>query len=537
MSEFYEIEYTGFHCVRESKVDGLSNQDEPYFLFSVSDGFQDLPVKMTKEYEHIHSGTTKREAGGMTVWRTTDLDNERNVVALTAAAFEADFGDKSKAEDAFKKAVNSVVKAGVGAAVKSLAAGGKGAIAGGLPGAAIGFGTALVASLAAELAAEIANFRDDQVGVSGVFLSRDDIRRLAGTKVNWFGDDPIPWHLVLRIKGGDEGTYFLFFRVVSHEGAGLQGGARASLDQIFAGPTRISRRAVVTKENAFLTSGAAHGGNMLMMSNYHDAAFTRKSPNGSSERYWRWHGGQQFSHIVPGRFSPGRSAGEYLMYRASDGRFSILMRGRSFLTSGGQTSEGDHTIIDGGQLLPDCNIAVPGVFSGNAARNRTTDLLLYRSDGGRQEYYTFRRGSNGPDTNPVVLRDTFKNWQPGWDIIVPIDWPGRDRTSLLLYSRDRGRGEFWHTTGDAQISRASSHGFFKTWSFITQVGRGFTEDEQVYLMFYSQSRKRAQVWSFPNVKKHADIQMEDYEFLIPDYAQHSNGDFTASSVYGYKLAS
>lgn len=535
MSQFYEIEYTGFHCQKESNVDGFSNDDEPYFLFSVSDGFRDLPVKRTKEYADIHTGMSKREPGGITVWRTTDLENERAIIALTAAGFEADLGDQSKAEEAFEKAVSSVVKVGLGAATKGLAAGVKGAIAGGLAGAAVGFGVGLAASLAAKLAAELGNFRDDQIGVSGVFLSHDDIRRLAITQLQHFGDDPIPWHIVLRLKGGVEGTYFLFFRIVSHETAALSGGVVATLDEIFAGPGRITTRVAKSREDRFLTAGAAQNDSLLLMSNYHDQAYTRSNPGGSSQHYWRWSGGQQFSHIVPGRFSPGRNPGEYLMYRASDGRFSILMRGTSHIIGAGQVSEGDHTIIDGGRLLTECNIVVPGVFSANAVRNRTTDLLLYRSDGGRQEYYTFQKGSNGPDTNPVVLQDTFKNWQPGWDIIVPVDWPGHDRTTLLLYSRARGRGQFWHTQGDAQIALAHEHGFFKTWTFITQVGRGFTEDEKVFLLFYSQITKRAQVWSFPNVKKHADVTLPDYEFLFPDYENHANGGFTASSVFGYRL--
>lgn len=523
MSSFYEIEYTGFSCRKESQFDRGSNEDEPYFIFSVSDGFRDLPSKKSGEYADVHTNTTRRHPGGIIVWRTTDLENERDVIALTAAAFEADGGDHDEAQKAFEKAVSSVVKVGLGGAVKGL-------VTGGLAGAAVGFGTTIVASLAAKLGSELAGFDDDEVGVSGVYLSRDDIRRLALTKLQYFGDDPIAWHIVLRIKGGKEGTYFLFFRVNSHETAVRN----ASLHTISANAGGIAMRTSKSKEDRFFTAGAAHSGNMLFMSNYHDSAFTRKEPAGASENYWRWHGGQQYSHLIPGRFSPRRGGVEYFMYRASDGRFSILMPGRSSLTNGAARSEGDHTIIDGGSLLSECNIVVPGVFSANAVRNRTTDLLLYRTDGGRQEYYTFQRGS-GADTNPIRLDDTFKNWAPGWDIITSISWPGRDRSSLLLYDRGAGRAEFWHTTGDAQITRASVHGFFKTWSFITQVGQGFTPEEQVFLLFYSKKHKNAQIWSFPNVKKHADVAVGDFEFLIPDYAQIHAGSVVTNQIHGYRL--
>jgi hypothetical protein len=63
-----------------------------------------------------------------------------------------------------------------------------------------------------------------------------------------------------------------------------------------------------SNENRFLTGGAAHDGQMLLMSNYHDDAYTRDHPaDKSPEHYWRWWHGQQFSHIVPGRFSDRRS--------------------------------------------------------------------------------------------------------------------------------------------------------------------------------------------------------------------------------------
>ena len=524
MSNFYEIEYTGFFCQKASNFDRFSNEDEPYFFFAVSDGFRNLPSKKSGEYANIRTNTARRHPGGIIVWRTTDLAKEREVVALSAAAFEADGGEHDKAQAAFEKAVSAVVKSGVGAAAKGLATGG-------IAGAAIGFGTTIVASLAAKLASELSwLFGDDEVGVAGVYLSRDDIRRLATTRVQYFGDDRIPWHIVLRIKGGREGTYFLFFRVLSDE----TGNRNASLHTISASRSGITIRTTKANEDRFLTAGAAHSGNMLLMSNYHDSAYTRRDPAGPSENYWRWRGGQQFSHLVPGRFSRHRGGTEYLMYRASDGRFSILMAGRASLTNGRNRSEGDHTIIDGGQLLTECNIVVPGVFSANAARNRTTDLLLYRTDGGRQEYYTFQTGS-GADTNPVTLRDTFKNWEPNWNIITPITWPGRDRSSLLLYNRGEGRAEFWHTSGDAQIARASRHGFFKTWTFITQVDWGFTPEEQVFLFFYSRKHQNAQVWSFPNVKKHADLVIGDFEFLIPDYAQIGDGRVITNQIHGYRV--
>jgi hypothetical protein len=171
------------------------------------------------------------------VWRTTDLSAERHTISLIATAFEEDFGNKSEAETALKNVVSAAVKAGLGGLAKGTAVGG-------LTGAAIGFGTGLAAKLIADLAAELANFRDNQVGLSGVYLSHDDIRRLAKTKPNWFGDDPIPWHIVIRIKGKQEGTYFLFFLIKSHE----EEHTHASLHRISAGRDYIRSLRVVSLE-------------------------------------------------------------------------------------------------------------------------------------------------------------------------------------------------------------------------------------------------------------------------------------------------
>jgi len=538
MIESFEIHYTGFHCVKSSGRDGLSRTDEPYFIFTVGDGMDIARQRRTEEYSRVVSGATRRQPGEFPIWRTTELDSERPVISIVASAFEADFGGQAeKAEKAVKDIVGAAVKAGIGGLAKGAKAGPKGAV--------VGFGIGLASKLAGDLAAKLTGFRDDIVGVSGVHLSREDIRRLARTPVKFFGSDPIPWHIVVRVRddpdGRSDGTYFLFLRVVSRVTQNgvvseVRPNARAQLHAIFGSPSAIRTRTIVADDYHFLTGGGARNDDMLLLSNYHDQAYTRNHPDDRPGRhYWRWSVGLQYSHVLPGRFSPRRRAGEYFLYRVSDGRYAILMRGRAVSTTGQAASEGDHTIIDSGSLLPEADIVVPGVFSAGARQNGTTDLLLYRSETGRQEYYTFAHGGSGGRTPARAMADTFKNWAPDWSLIVPMDWPGRDRTSLMLYNSDRKQLEIWHSFGDAQMEFVSRHATSGAWTFATQVGIGGSAQEQVYVLFYSRPEGRAQVWSFPNAKLHADVAVGDYEFLFPDYARILDGSVLSTRVFGYRV--
>ena len=152
LDEEIEILYKGFHCLRESDADGLSDSDEPYFVFTVTDGDK-AKARQFGPFSDVDSGESRAETSpvGKVLWRYEAETRVRDLeVVLNVAEWDG------SGTNSVLKVLDPILSVAGGAGGSALGA------LGGAGGAAVGNG--LGSAIGKEVAGLIVGAGDDKVG-------------------------------------------------------------------------------------------------------------------------------------------------------------------------------------------------------------------------------------------------------------------------------------------------------------------------------------------------------------------------------------
>jgi hypothetical protein len=201
------VRFVGFRCERESASDQLSGADEPYFIIGVIGGNTKSSTKRFGPYEDINSGTVRFEATEVASAGIGNNDNIAPPIVLGVVGMEHDWGSPEEAEAKVRKAIEDIedkfeqaVGTFTGASTDNHV----------MP----QWARDIYIGWVPEGATALLGLGDDEVGATPVVLfdTKAELKDLPPPPVKGMHGQNEYTHNV-RIDGGDQGEYELFFKI------------------------------------------------------------------------------------------------------------------------------------------------------------------------------------------------------------------------------------------------------------------------------------------------------------------------------------
>jgi len=190
----YKIDFAGIYCIKETSWDQSSDSDEPYVLFTMTDGFNEPWSQSSMVYDDMDSDDDWGPLPALLSLYGQDGPAQPKEISITAVVMEHDFGDP----DALKEKVRLGVKA-----AQSLAQ-----IYGiPVPDAVVNFAT--------EIINDLLGTGDDFLGISSFVVEPGGFVYYAQQPLAHFKVQ-IDYHLVSYHTDGDA-EYQVFYRVKQTE--------------------------------------------------------------------------------------------------------------------------------------------------------------------------------------------------------------------------------------------------------------------------------------------------------------------------------
>ena len=102
----YRIDYAGLYCQKETALDGLSDEDEPYVIFASTDGFKTWS-KRSDVYSDVDSGDSRGASPPLLSLFGETGPAPTNDLAIITTIMESDFGDP----DHYRQEIHLLVEA------------------------------------------------------------------------------------------------------------------------------------------------------------------------------------------------------------------------------------------------------------------------------------------------------------------------------------------------------------------------------------------------------------------------------------------
>ena len=155
------------------------------------------------------------------------------------------------------------------------------------------------------------------------------------------------------------------------------------------------------------------------------------------------------------------------------------------------------------------NLIVPGNFGGS---NRT-GLLFYKRSNGEGLFVSTDGNGN------IGTLQQHTDWDTDWDLIVPGNFGGNGFTDLLFYKRSTGEGLFVTTDGSGNIPILQQHtDWDKDWDMI--IPGNFGSGPHTDLLFYKRSTGEGLFvatdgsGNIPTLQQHTDWD-KDWDLIVP----------------------
>ena len=196
-----QVRYVGFHCFEESKKDGLTTDDEPYFIIGVAGANGSRTMKFGP-YENVDSGESRFEAVDV----VSSMDGITPPIVLGVFAVEHDHGTPEEAEAKVRDVMDKIVST-------------FGQAAGLFSGVTSDDDTHVLPEWAQNILTEgivgLFGLGDDPVGQFPLVLfdNKADLKNWTSPPVGPVKHGGNEYNVIIPIDGGSEGKYELFFLV------------------------------------------------------------------------------------------------------------------------------------------------------------------------------------------------------------------------------------------------------------------------------------------------------------------------------------